>query len=127
MITAKRSLVAFGLCSAWIVYQGVVNGWTVSEIVPLAAIIVVFAASWMGGANMGLFGKSEYEKQLEVSAKQQAEAARQFEITERHQREYEAFLARSREQQDRYTKLLDVWEEQARRFDALLAKWEQKS
>ncbi|MBI3870608.1 MAG: hypothetical protein HY299_18930 [Verrucomicrobia bacterium] len=126
MNNRKTSFIVFGIGIAWLLYRGFAKGWTVSEVVPLTAIIVVFAASFMEGSHMGLFGKSEYEKQLEVSAKQQAETARQLEIMERQQREHDALMARSREQQERYAKLLDTWEEQARRFDAMLAKWEQR-
>lgn len=141
MNSRKTAFIVFGLCIAWLLYRGFAKGWTVSEVVPLTAIIVVFAASFMEVSHMGLFGKSEYEKQLEVSAQQQTETARQLEITERQQgiterqqgiaeqqqREHEELMARSREHQERYAKLLDTWEEQTRRFEAILCKWEQKS
>ena len=127
MNSRKTAFIVFGLCIAWLLYRGFAKGWTVSEVVPLTAIIAVFAASFMEVSHMGLFEKSEYEKQLEVSAQQQTETARQLEITKRHQREHEEFMARSREHQERYAKLLNVWEEQTGRFEAILRKWEQKS
>ena len=84
---------------------------------------------------MGLFGKSEnqkqYEQQLEVTARQQAEAERQLAVSKAYQedaqrqhQQNDEDMQRSRQLQDRYAKLLDIWEAQARRFDAILTKWE---
>ncbi len=103
--------------------------------------------------HMGIFGKSEYDKQLVESARQLAvskaqqeefarqmalskmqaeEAQRQLELARRHQehtdrqqRETAEVMERTRQHQERYAKLLDTWEAQARRFEAILTKWEQ--
>ena len=95
---------------------------------------------------MGLFGKTEYERQLEISARQLAEMDRQMEkfkaqqdqaqenlddykkraaITVHQQQETAALQALEKQNLERQAKLLDHWEDQARRFDALLTKWEQ--
>jgi len=86
-----------------------------------------------------LFGKSEYDKLLEISARQLAQSARQAQETERQlqiskaqqaeterqleltkrqqdqaekqQREAAELMGRSRQHQERYAKLLDTWEE----------------
>ena len=89
---------------------------------------------------MGLFGKSDYERQLETSAKQLAmhevqqhetqqqldRSKQQFEMAERLWQQNALLIERGFQNQERFQKLLEKWEEQTARLDALLRKWESK-
>lgn len=103
---------------------------------------------------MGWFGKTEYEKQWEESARQQAEAARQQAESARQQeraREFEdksdrlfaiskanherstlqieetaILIEMQRQNAERTSRLLDTCEALGRRLDAFLTKWEQR-
>ena len=103
-----------------------------------------------------LFGVSEYERQLQITARQQAETDRQLELSkamqekrrmqeeaqqedynrrleesnreqERQNHEHAAYMERVMAEHERYVKLLDLWEEQGRRCNAILERWERLS
>ena len=89
---------------------------------------------------MGLFGKSEQQRQVEETARQleitrqkQEEVQHQMEIGRRQLEEYDARqkevlaqMERSRTNQERYEQLLDTWEDHARRFEAFLTRIEKR-
>ncbi len=80
---------------------------------------------------MGLFGKSEYERQLEVSAKHQAETEAQLQTSRKQQEIFDKqsslsdnLLQREHDLQDRMERLITRWETQTLRLEAILEKLE---
>jgi hypothetical protein len=69
----------------------------------------------------------EYERQMQVTAEQQARSAAQLKLADEHLARNAALLEAAEAQQQRMEALISRWEEQAIRYDAILSRWEEQA